>query len=270
MDTQVTLFNFNGADLRTVMHNGDPWFVATDVAEALDLTDGKTSIRRLDPDEVHTMPLLSAGGTQNTTIISESGLYSLTLRSRRPEAKRFKKWVTSEVLPTIRKTGAYIEPGVDLAPMTVAPSDVPAWVQQLMMAIGGKTIEVEAIATRAVATANAAASATATQSKQIEAMRAEMDDRDLGKRQQLRREVELIKRQVFKAMTERGMGIQKVAHDFWEAVKGRAGVSSVKVECLTVSMAHRLFVEAQKQAAIWGVSIVVNLPLQFDESGATG
>jgi prophage antirepressor-like protein len=146
MDTQVTLFNFNGADLRTVMHNGDPWFVATDVAEALDLTDGKTSIRRLDPDEVHTMPLLSAGGTQNTTIISESGLYSLTLRSRRPEAKRFKKWVTSEVLPTIRKTGAYIQPAAtSITVMEVAPlaGDSPPWAIDLMRALGGATVEMK-------------------------------------------------------------------------------------------------------------------------------
>jgi anti-repressor protein len=94
--------------LRIVDQNGEPWFVAADVCQALDLGNPRSSIALLDDDEkgVHTMD--TPGGKQEISIISESGLYSLVLRSRKPEAKKFKRWITHEVLPSIRKHGAYI------------------------------------------------------------------------------------------------------------------------------------------------------------------
>lgn len=93
--------------VRVVMREGEPWFVAKDVCDCLELENYKTSVALLDDDEkgVHSMD--TPGGAQNHSIISESGLYSLILRSRKPEAKEFKRWVTHEVLPSIRKTGQY-------------------------------------------------------------------------------------------------------------------------------------------------------------------
>lgn len=100
-------FEFQGKGVRTVAIDGEPWFVAKDVCEILEIVDPKTSLRGLDEDEKgeHSMPTL--GGMQNHTIISESGLYALVFKSRKPEAKEFRKWVTKEVLPQIRKTGSY-------------------------------------------------------------------------------------------------------------------------------------------------------------------
>ena len=96
--------------VRVVDVNGEPWFVARDVCECLELGNPRTSIALLDEDEkgVHTMD--TPGGAQEMSIVSEAGLYSLILRSRKPEAKAFKRWITHEVLPAIRKHGGYLTP----------------------------------------------------------------------------------------------------------------------------------------------------------------
>lgn len=96
--------------VRVVDMNGEPWFVAKDVCECLELGNPRTSIALLDEDEkgVHTMD--TPGGQQEMSIVSEAGLYSLILRSRKPEAKAFKRWITHEVLPSIRKHGGYLTP----------------------------------------------------------------------------------------------------------------------------------------------------------------
>lgn len=93
--------------VRVVDVDGEPWFVARDVCECLELGNPRTSIALLDEGEkgVHTMD--TPGGAQEMSIVSEAGLYSLILRSRKPEAKAFKRWITHEVLPSIRKTGQY-------------------------------------------------------------------------------------------------------------------------------------------------------------------
>lgn len=92
--------------VRVVDVNGEPWFVAKDVCDCLEL-DLASGARGLDDDEkgLHTMQ--TPGGAQEMSIISEAGLYSLILRSRKPEAKAFKRWVTHDILPSIRKTGGY-------------------------------------------------------------------------------------------------------------------------------------------------------------------
>jgi anti-repressor protein len=100
-------FDFEGAAVRTVERDGEPWFIALDVCRVLDLNNSSQAISRLDDDEKGVITNDTLGGAQDIAIINESGLYSLTLTSRKPAAKRFKKWVTSEVLPSIRKTGAY-------------------------------------------------------------------------------------------------------------------------------------------------------------------
>nr|DAK71478.1 MAG TPA: repressor domain protein [Caudoviricetes sp.] len=105
---EIQVFEYSNNPIRTVMRDGEPWWVLKDVCEVLGIVDHKVTARRLDVDEVCQTPLTdSMGRQQATTIISESGLYSVILRSDKPEAKPFRRWVTHEVLPAIRKTGSY-------------------------------------------------------------------------------------------------------------------------------------------------------------------
>ncbi len=103
-------FPTTGQSVRTVLRDGEPWFVAVDVAAALDLGNPHSSLALLDDDEkgLHSMETL--GGAQSVIVVNEAGLYSLILRSRKPEAKAFKRWVTHDVLPAIRQTGRYETP----------------------------------------------------------------------------------------------------------------------------------------------------------------
>lgn len=107
--TPVASFSFENFAVRAINRNGDIWFVAADVCTVLDIKNPSDAIKALDDDEYTSFNLGYSGirGNPNVNIINESGLYALILRSRKPEAKRFRKWVTSEVLPAIRKTGAY-------------------------------------------------------------------------------------------------------------------------------------------------------------------
>lgn len=117
-------FVFNKQSVRIVSIDGEPWFVATDVCEILEVGNVSQALNRLDDDEKNTI-ILNDGkrGNPNTAIISESGLYSLTLSSRKPQAKPFKRWVTHEVLPSIRKTGSY----------STTKSLAPFWYQRLLL-----------------------------------------------------------------------------------------------------------------------------------------
>jgi prophage antirepressor-like protein len=93
---------------RTLDIDGEPWFVLSDVCRELEIGNTSDAARRLDDDEKGVATIDTLGGSQRTTIINESGLYNLILNSRKPAAKKFKKWVTSEVLPSIRKMGGYV------------------------------------------------------------------------------------------------------------------------------------------------------------------
>ncbi|PZD95200.1 phage repressor protein/antirepressor Ant [Paenibacillus sambharensis] len=104
------LFEFSGRDLRVISKSGEPWFVLKDVCELLDLGQVAGVKRRLSEDVISNHPLETAGGKQTVTIINEDGLYDVILESRKPEAKTFRKWITSEVIPSIRKHGAYMTP----------------------------------------------------------------------------------------------------------------------------------------------------------------
>lgn len=98
-------------EIRTVMIDGEPWFVAKDVAVSLGYKSTNQSVKdNTDEEDRRSSPIVTPSGTQNMVIINESGLYSLVFNSRLESAKKFKKWVTSEVLPTIRKTGSYGQP----------------------------------------------------------------------------------------------------------------------------------------------------------------
>ncbi len=107
---ELQVFSYNSSEVRTVMRDGEPWFCLVDVCRVLDLSSPHKVAERLDRDELTGIKVRSGGQTREMTFINESGLYSVILRSDKPEAKPFRKWVTSEVLPTIRKTGGY---GVD-------------------------------------------------------------------------------------------------------------------------------------------------------------
>lgn len=105
---ELKVFNYQDNEVRTVEINGEPWFVLKDVCSVLGLGSAHKVADRLDEDERNQIPLTdSLGREQETTIVNESGLYNVILRSDKPEAKPFRKWVTSEVLPSIRKTGSY-------------------------------------------------------------------------------------------------------------------------------------------------------------------
>lgn len=109
MTQEIQPFNFNGLQLRALLLNGTPWFVAKDVAKLLDYSDAQALTRRLNPDEVQNRQFLGSN-PRGENLINESGLYNAIFGSRKPEANTFRNWVTNDVLPTIRKTGTYTTP----------------------------------------------------------------------------------------------------------------------------------------------------------------
>lgn len=120
-DLQVFQFPADGRHIRTVLRDDDPWFVAADVCAVLDIANPRDAVRSLDPDESDDHGV-GTNDTLTVKVISEPGLYSLILRSRKPEAKAFKRWVIHEVLPALRRIGRYSVADVtrkDLALMVV-------------------------------------------------------------------------------------------------------------------------------------------------------
>lgn len=105
---EISVFKFKDNEIRVVFRNGQPWWVAKDVCDNLGIN--RSATRRLDDDEKTTVHLTQHGSnySTDTTIVNESGLYALILGSRKLEAKQFKRWITHEVLPSIRKTGGYV------------------------------------------------------------------------------------------------------------------------------------------------------------------
>ena len=115
--SNIQIFNYQSNEVRTVEMNSEPWFVLKDVCAVLGISHITDTAKRMDDDEVgQTEVIDSMGRMQSTYIINESGLYNVILRSDKPEAKPFRKWVTSEVLPSIRKNGGYIAGQQELSP----------------------------------------------------------------------------------------------------------------------------------------------------------
>ncbi|WP_018126127.1 BRO-like protein [Desulfovibrio oxyclinae] len=126
----VIPFDFDGSAVRVVMREDEPWFVAKDVCGVLDIGNSRQAVSRLEEDEKGVITSDTLGGSQKVSAVSESGLYALIFTSRKPEARRFRKWVTSEVLPAIRKHGRYESCGT-----TGLPGDVPDFSLRLKPAL---------------------------------------------------------------------------------------------------------------------------------------
>ena len=130
MINELQVFSYEGSEIRTVQLGGEPWWVLKDICDVLELSNPSVIADRLDDDEkakVDPKQYLGSRSNEPATVISESGLYNVILLSRKPEAKKFKRWITHEVLPTIRKHGAY----VTSAKLEEMISDPEAWIKVL-------------------------------------------------------------------------------------------------------------------------------------------
>lgn len=108
MDELMIFNNSQFGTIRAIEKDGEPWFVAADVCRALDIKNSRDAMTRLDEDEKGVVSTDTPGGEQEMNVVNEPGLYSLVLGSRKPEAKAFKRWITHEVIPSIRRNGGYI------------------------------------------------------------------------------------------------------------------------------------------------------------------
>lgn len=123
----LQIFIYGGEQLRTIQQPDGLWWVLRDVCQVLGLAEPHRVASRLDDDEKGRTLMTTPGGTQEVTIINEPGLYAVILRSDKPEAKAFKRWVTHEVLPSIRKTGAYGVPPERLAHLHELQARLEEW-----------------------------------------------------------------------------------------------------------------------------------------------
>lgn len=109
---QLEIFEYEKAqEVRTVDIDGNIWFVTKDVCDVLGISNYRNTLTKLDDDEKGVQTMDTLGGKQQLSVVNESGLYAIIIRSNKPTARKFRKWITSEVLPQIRKTGAYSIPG---------------------------------------------------------------------------------------------------------------------------------------------------------------
>ena len=135
MNNKIKVFeNAEFGSVRTVTINGEPWFVGKDVAESLGYGKGKSLAnavaKHVDAEDKGVTEMMTPGGKQNTTIVNEFGLYSLVLFSKLPSAKKFKRWVTSEILPSIRKSEVYGTP--EFLQKTISD---PQWAMGVLQAL---------------------------------------------------------------------------------------------------------------------------------------
>ena len=134
MDNKIEVFkNEQFGEIRTALIENKPWFVAVDVCRALEIGNSSQAISRLDADEKMITLISNEGnkrGNPNMTVVNEPGLYTLILSSRKPEAKAFKRWITHEVIPSIRKHGAYMTDSL-LDALEAHPEAVPEYLNRL-------------------------------------------------------------------------------------------------------------------------------------------
>lgn len=138
MTTALQVFNHEEfGDTRVVMLDGEPWFVAADVCKALDISNISDAVARLDADELTSIKTMSGGQMREMKAVNEPGLYSLVLSSRKQEAKKFKRWLTHEVIPAIRKTGSYSIESKAYTPVADALADVRKTADEIQNLIDG-------------------------------------------------------------------------------------------------------------------------------------
>ena len=177
ISNSLQLFADKGFRVRVVMRDGEPWFVAKDACDCLEIADASQACKNLDDDEKQVVTrefdslLFREPKARAMTLISESGLYALIMRSNKPEAKVFRKWVTSEVLPSIRKTGSYSVAQTTLAIPKTLPEALRAYADEVerreaaeKRAITAEVERDEAIRTKAWIGSNREATAMATAS----------------------------------------------------------------------------------------------------------
>jgi prophage antirepressor-like protein len=127
VESKLEIFrNHQFGEIRTVIIDSEPWFVLKDLCIALEIQNSGNVYARLDEDEKGIRSMDTLGGKQEMSIVSESGFYNVVLRSDKPEAKQFKRWVTKEVIPQIRKTGSY---GIKLPEFTSPALAARAWAE---------------------------------------------------------------------------------------------------------------------------------------------
>ena len=107
-----------GAEIRTEMIDNEPWFVAKDICTALEYADTEVALRKLESDEKLIRKIYASGQNRDMWMVNESGLYNLIFQSNKPEARKFRKWVTSEVLPEIRRSGSYHSSAIHYRPQS--------------------------------------------------------------------------------------------------------------------------------------------------------
>ena len=124
---ELQIFSYEGNDIRTIQKEGAPWWVLKDICKVLEIGNSRMAAERLDDDEKGVSIIDTPGGKQALTVISESGLYNMILLSRKPEAKQFKRWVTHDVLPQIKRHGAYLT----TEKLEELMNDPDSWIQLL-------------------------------------------------------------------------------------------------------------------------------------------
>jgi len=151
LETNVVPFEYDSAEIRTVKDevDGSIWFVAKDICDVLGIVNARKAVSVLDDDEKNNVPFsYGKRGNPNMNIINESGLYTLILRSNKPEAKPFRKWVTSEVLPSIRKTGTYEVGALTPVQQNLKNAQMMVALEEKQEAISNRQIESESRITR--------------------------------------------------------------------------------------------------------------------------
>ena len=134
MSAEILPFDFEEQAVRVIMRGDEPWFVAADVCRVLEIGNTSDAIKRLDDDEA-ALDTIEGSQRREMNTINESGLYALILTSRKSQAKRFRKWITSEVIPAIRRTGRYVhqlpetDPAGDIAGMSIREAEL--WLQMV-------------------------------------------------------------------------------------------------------------------------------------------
>ena len=155
MANDLTEFLYGDKPIRTVEQDGETWFVAKDVCAALGIGDASKAVERLAPDEVRTNSIRTTAGDRDFLVVCQSGLYALIFTSRKPDAETFRRWVTGEVLPAIRKHGRYETARAAPAPVSAKDANRIRWAKmnfvRAAMQIEALGVDIEKIDMRKVA-----------------------------------------------------------------------------------------------------------------------